>query len=179
VTLVVIYGAPGVGKLTTARSMAALTGFKILHNHLTFDLVKAIFDFPTPPFARLAEAIRLTTLEAAANERLPGLIFTFAYASPVDDPFVQRMVEVVERHAGELSFVRLVCDTAAHEQRVLAEDRQQFGKITTVASLREALTRWNFGATVPFRDSLAIDSSALGADAVARRIAQHFTLPIR
>jgi adenylate kinase family enzyme len=32
VKLVVIYGAPAVGKLTTARALAALTGFKLLHN---------------------------------------------------------------------------------------------------------------------------------------------------
>jgi len=29
VRLVVIYGAPAVGKLTTARALAALTGFKL------------------------------------------------------------------------------------------------------------------------------------------------------
>ena len=77
--LVVIHGA---------RALAALTGFRVFHNHLTFDLAKAVFDFPTPPFARLAETVRLATLEAAAREKLPGLLFTFGYASPEDDAFV-------------------------------------------------------------------------------------------
>ena len=66
--LVVIYGAPGVGKLTTANALAVLTGFKVFHNHLSFELVRAVFDFPTPPFLRLLEAIRLAAFEAAAQE---------------------------------------------------------------------------------------------------------------
>ena len=40
--LVVIYGAPGVGKLTTAKALAELTGFRLFHNHLSFDLVSAV-----------------------------------------------------------------------------------------------------------------------------------------
>jgi hypothetical protein len=35
--LVVIDGAPEVGTLTTPRALAALTGFRTVHNHLSFD----------------------------------------------------------------------------------------------------------------------------------------------
>lgn len=175
--LVVIYGAPGVGKLTTAEALAALTRFRIFHNHLSFDLAQAVFDFPTPPFLRLAETVRLATFEAAARENIAGLIFTCGYASPEDDAFVEKMIQIVERHGGELVFVRLYCDTATHEERVRADERKRFGKITSVEALRGALARWNFTAAIPFRESLEIDNSALGADAVARYIATHFSLP--
>ena len=168
--LVVIHGA---------RALAALTGFRVFHNHLTFDLAKAVFDFPTPPFARLAETVRLATLEAAAREKLPGLLFTFGYASPEDDAFVERMIQVVERHGGELAFVRLYCDTATHEQRVLTDERRRFGKITSVESLRGALARWNFAAAIRPGETLEIDNSTLEADEVAQRIASHFSLHVR
>ena len=103
VKLVIIYGAPGVGKLTTARALAALTGFRLFHNHLAFDLAKAIFDFPSPPFAELSEKVRLAAFEAAARAKLPGLIFTFVYASPDDDPFMRKVIEIVEGHGGEVA----------------------------------------------------------------------------
>ena len=177
--LVVIYGAPGVGKLTTAKALAALTGFRIFHNHLSFDLAKAVFDFPTPPFLRLVETVRLATFEAAVRENVPGLIFTFGYASPEDDTFVEKIIQVVERHGGELAFVRLYCETATHEKRVLGDERQRFGKITSIESLRGALRRWNFAASIPFRESLDIDNSGLEPDGVARHIAAHFSLPVR
>lgn len=100
-------------------------------------------------------------------------------ASPDDDAFLQRVIDVVERHGGELAFVRLSCDPVTNEQRVAADDRREFGKITSVESLRKMVARWNCGAAIPFRESLEIDNSALGADAVARRIAIHFRLPMR
>ena len=78
-TLVFIYGPPGVGKLTTARALAELTGFRVFHDHLTVNLV----------------------------------------------------------------------------------------------------ARWNLTAAIPARDTLAIDNSAMPADAAARRIAVHFSLPLQ
>jgi hypothetical protein len=179
VKLVVIYGPPGVGKLTTARALAKLTGFRLFHNHLSFDLVKAVFDFPTRPFLQLLETIRLAAFEAAVREELPGLIFTFVYAAPEDDGFVQKMVRSVESLGGELVFVRLTCDAAVHERRVAGEERRGLGKIATVEALRRMLARSNLTAPVPLRSSLEIDNSTLEPDVVAARIAQHFALPRR
>jgi len=176
VRLVIIYGAPAVGKLTTAKALAALTGFRIFHNHLSFDLVKAVFDFPTRPFLELAEAVRLATFEAAARESVPGLIFTFVYASPDDDVFVEKTIERVEANGGAVSLVRLCCDTATLEKRVVADERRKFGKLTSVESLREGLASWNLTVAIPFRESLEIDNSTLEAEAAARRIAAHFGL---
>jgi hypothetical protein len=177
VKLVLIYGAPGVGKLTTARALAAITGYRLFHNHLAFDLARSIFDFPSPPFGELAEKVRLATFEAAARARLPGLIFTFVYAAPDDDRFIGRVVDTVRKEGGEVLFVRLYCDATTHEQRVLAPDRKAFGKITSVDDLRAALQRWNLGATIPFGASLEIENSSLRADQVAGRIAERFSLP--
>jgi len=178
VKLVVIYGAPAVGKLTTARALAALTGFKLFHNHLTFDLAKAVFDFPSAPFAELAEKIRLLVFESAARAGVPGMIFTFVYAAPDDDAFVRSMVEAVERQGGSMAFVRLFCGPAAHEQRVVDPERKSFGKVTSVKQLREVLARWNLSEKIVFRDSLEMDNSLLDADLAARRIAAQFSLPI-
>jgi len=179
VKLVVIYGAPGVGKLTTARALADLTGFRLFHNHLSFNLVRAIFDFPSPPFLDLMQTIRLATFEAAARERLPGLVFTFVYANPEDDAFVRRMIETVERHGADVLFARLSCDAATHEQRVLVDERRGLGKITSVEWLRDALARWNLTSPIAWRETLEVDNSTLSAEAIARRIADHFALPVQ
>jgi len=46
----VLFGLPGVGKLTIARGLAQLRGYRVFHNHLVFDAVEARFPFGSPPF---------------------------------------------------------------------------------------------------------------------------------
>ena len=40
--VVVLSGLPGVGKLTVAKEMARLWGYRVFHNHLVFDAVEAL-----------------------------------------------------------------------------------------------------------------------------------------
>lgn len=47
------YGPPAVGILTVAREVAALTGYRLFHDHLTVNLALAVFDFGTPGFIAL------------------------------------------------------------------------------------------------------------------------------
>ena len=41
--LIFIYGPPAAGKLTVATEIAALTGYKVFHNHLSIDCIEPIF----------------------------------------------------------------------------------------------------------------------------------------
>ncbi len=51
--LIFIYGMPASGKLTVARELAGITGFKLFHNHQVVDLLLSIFEFGSKPFVEL------------------------------------------------------------------------------------------------------------------------------
>jgi deoxyadenosine/deoxycytidine kinase len=174
--LLVLYGPPGVGKLTVARELAELTGYKVFHNHLTTDLVSPIFGFGGEVTARLLGRIRLEMIEAAARARLPGLIFTWVYAFGVDDAFVADMYRVVEPLGGRVLPILLTCDEDELMRRVTDRSRAEFGKLRDKTVLKELLETHNM--TTPFTDheSLVMDVTHLPARETANHIVHHFGL---
>jgi hypothetical protein len=174
--LVFIYGPPATGKLTVAKHLAKLTGFKLFHNHMTFDLVGSIFEFGTKPFAKLNDIYRLELFEAAAKEDINGLIFTFVYAKPDDDHFIKETIRRVERHGGKVYFVQLLCDRNALFRRVKHASRENFDKIKSRKSLHRCLGRWELFSKVPFKRSLSIDNTKLPPRKAAQKIKAYFKL---
>src|SRR5262245_57197679 len=92
--LVFLHGPPAVGKLTVARELARLTGFRLFHNHLTVDAVTAVFDFGTEPFITLREHIWLTVFAEAARHDV-SLVFTFTPERTVRPSFVSATLESI------------------------------------------------------------------------------------
>lgn len=138
--LVFIHGAPAVGKLTVARELAARTGFRLFHNHLTVDLVSSVFAFGSEPFVQLREKIWLAMFREAARHDV-SLIFTFNPESTVREGFIQDSIDVVTREGGEIVFVELTCAENELERRMENPSRSEFDKLRSVEqyrSLREA-----------------------------------------
>src|SRR5436309_12002865 len=106
--LIFIHGAPAAGKLSVARELAKLTGFRLFHNHLTVDLVSSVFPFGSEPFVVLREQIWLSTFREAARHDL-SLIFTFAPERTVREGFIPDTLQVVESAGGQVIFVELKC----------------------------------------------------------------------
>lgn len=174
--LVFIYGPPGVGKLTVAKELARLTGFKVFHNHLTIDLVQSIFEWGEGPFWDLVDRYRIELLEAAAKASIPGVIFTFVYAKTHDDGFVRRIVGVVEKSGGEVCFVRLQCNRKELFRRLRHPSRKEFSKMKKPASLRTLIARFDLFADVAYSNNLVIDNTRLSARRTARLIVEHYRL---
>lgn len=174
--LVFIYGPPGVGKLTVGRELSRLTGFPLFHNHVSIACVETVFDFGTPSFSKLVGMIRTAVIEEAARVELPGLVFTFVYAKGHDDAYVESLAGPVERHGGEVCFVRLSCDRATLEGRLVSAARREQGKAATLDTLNEITSRYDIFSTVPGRESLTIDNTRLPPGEAARRVVEHYAL---
>ena len=134
--LIFLHGLPAVGKLTIARELAALTGFRLFHNHLTVDLLLSIFDFGSEPFIRLREEIWLSVFRAAAQQNR-SLIFTFCPERTVQSRFIQDTIEAIETFSGDVIFVELTCSKQELEGRMVSPSRLNSGKINSLTQYQE------------------------------------------
>ncbi len=173
--LLFIYGPPAVGKLTVAERLSEYCGYKVFHNHLTVDLVRPLFSRNHPAFQPLLERIRLDAIGTAAEAGLPGLIFTFCYLHPLDQEFVQQIVDRVETQNGRVRFIQLTATPEVIEQRVGGESRRRYRKISTVEKLRRVVSQ-DFWTPIPGVESLHIDSSTLSVEDAAKRVITHCDL---
>ena len=129
--LIFIYGLPAAGKLTVARELSTLTGYKLFHNHLTVDLLISVFDFGSPAFIGLREEIWLSVVDRACRAGLPGLIFTFNPESTVRTTFMPALAELLATHGSELLPVELMCPLPELRSRLGSASRAGFRKLTS------------------------------------------------
>jgi hypothetical protein len=174
--LVFLFGMPGVGKLTVARELAVLTGFRLFHNHLAVDLVESLFEFGSPSFVELRETIWLASFAQAAEAGIDGLIFTFAFDRTVRESFVRNVRETVETNGGEVFFVELRCSNAELERRIAHPSRQKFGKLNSVEFFRELSEAGAFVDPGIPAERLVLDTTEVSAPEAARFIVNELGL---
>ena len=173
--LVFIHGPAAAGKLTVARELSRMTGFRLFHNHLTVDAVTAVFDFGSEPFVLLREQIWLSIFREAAQRNV-SLIFTFAPERTVRPSFIQDTLDAVESAGGKVLFVKLTCPLEELERRIVNASRTEFGKLQSLEIFRE-LNQTGALAYPTLPDSgLSIDTSQTSPWEAAVRICEFFSL---
>ncbi|HVA23943.1 MAG TPA: shikimate kinase [Chloroflexota bacterium] len=171
-----IYGPPGVGKLAVGRQLAAATGFRLFHNHLTINAVSALFPRDSEPWTRLLNRMRREVFAEATRQHL-DLIYTSA-----DEPTPENLEGIRFRLApvwaggGSVLFVQLVCDRPELMARVQNPDRLEQDKLTDPEVLSNLLSTYDMFKALPFEPLLRIDSTRLSAGQVAAQIAEHYSL---
>ncbi len=142
--LIFLWGLPGTGKLTVARELGALTGWSVFHNHLTVDLLLAVFPFGSKEFVELREQIWLSVIEAAAASNIAGLIFTFNPENSVRQTFVDAVQSAIAKCSGTVEFVEIFCDDAILEKRLDTPSRREMRKLLSVELFRNLRTEGVF-----------------------------------
>jgi chloramphenicol 3-O-phosphotransferase len=177
VRLFFLYGPPAVGKLTVAKKLSELTGFKLHHNHLSVDFVKSIFDFGTPTFQRLVDKYRRDILGTAAKEGV-NTIFTYVYNKGMDDDFVHAVKKRVLLSNGTFCPVRLYCNRKELLRRISSQSRKKMGKLTSRSELDRWFVRYRLNYDIPGERSLKIDTSKVESREAARKIAKYYKVEI-
>jgi hypothetical protein len=168
--LIFLYGMPATGKLTVAQELAAITGYKLFHNHLVVDLLLSVFEFGSPPFVQLREEIWLSFFDQACKNDLPGLIFTFAPEKTVRPEFIPNVIKLTDQANAELDFIELQCPMPELKARMENPSRQQFGKLASRPLFEQLHAAGIFDTTHMPEPHLTIDTSLHTPPQAARQI---------
>lgn len=71
-----IIGPQAVGKMTVGQELAKITGYKLLYNHMTIEMVRLIFDYDKDAFRRMNSIIRYEIFKEFSKSNEKGIIFT-------------------------------------------------------------------------------------------------------
>lgn len=169
---VLLHGRPAVGKLTVARALAHLTGYRVFDNHLVVDAALAVYDFGTPEFIALRDALWRAAIAEFAKRRAPaGLIFTFNPEHSVPQRFVDDLFATFAAAGVDMCSVALTCTETVLERRLAAADRRRKGKLVDLDLYRRLRAAGTFDhPRMPTAD-LTIDTAELSASEAAAAIA--------
>jgi len=174
--LIFIYGPPAVGKLTVAKELSKITGYKIFHNHLTQDLAREIYpEFSEKRFG-LVNKIRLDIFDYAAKNNT-DMIFTFVYSNDCGNKeFIKDAVDKIINNGGNIYFVQLTAEKDVLLNRVEDDSRKEFHKINDKQKLSKILDNNNFSDPVEYDGVLKIDTTELDAISLAKKITKYFKI---
>ncbi|MBI2446439.1 MAG: AAA family ATPase [Parcubacteria group bacterium] len=177
--LVIIYGPPAVGKLTTAQELSKITGYKIFHGHQTQDIIFPIFGHDSPTTKKLMPEIRFRIFEEAMKQNI-NLIFTCC-PDPSAYDFMRQIVELSIRHEGSVLFARIYCNFEDECKRVESLSRKSYSaKLHSIEALSWALQREDLTRKVEFiGEHLEINNTLISAKEVAEKIREYYNIPLK
>jgi cytidylate kinase len=183
--LFIIFGPQAVGKMTVGVELAKLTGLKLLHNHMTIDLVINFFDWKSPQFS-LSDEFRQRIFEEVAASDLDGLIFTFVWnlASQDDKDYIDKMCSIFREKNADIYFVELYASLSERAVRNESEFRlEQKPTKRNLEHSRYNLADWHERYKMSsendfyYQDNyLRIDNTNKSAESVAQEIVEVFSL---
>jgi hypothetical protein len=168
--IILLHGRPATGKYTVGRELAALTGYRLFHNHLVVDALLAVYDFGSPGFVALREEIWRSVFTRAAADGPAGLIFTFSPENTVRQEFVDWLFTGLPRERAAIFSVALSATEAEIELRIDGASRRGSGKLTDPDLYRRLRREGAFNSPVMPRTDLTVDTGTKTAAESARLI---------
>jgi cytidylate kinase len=170
-----IYGPPAAGKLTIAKELAKITGYKIFHNHMANDIVAPFVECDTGDFWNYVTKIKKVIYGIALKENI-NLISTGCYEKELDDSGMKRKIKLFEKNRSKVLFVRIICDRKNLINRVSKKSRKEHRKISSVSKLNRVLNKYDLEREIPFVKNFTVDNTNMPAKKVAKLIKEHYKL---
>lgn len=106
---IMIVGPQAVGKMTVGQELTKITNLKLLHNHMTIELLTKIFDYSKESYTKLNLEFRTRIFEEFAKSAEYGLVFTCCFDFDVCEEWeiIRKWRNIFKENGGECYFIEL------------------------------------------------------------------------
>lgn len=183
---IIITGPQAVGKMTVGQELVKITNLKLLHNHMTIELLTKIFDYSRDSFRKLNEEFRVQIFEEFAKSNEDGIIFTttWDFDSKEDWNMMYRFINIFKKNNAEIYIVELESSLEERLKRNKTENRLE-NKASkrnlewSEKDLLKSVEKYRFNSReneIQEKNYIKIDNTNISADIVAKTIKEKFKL---
>ena len=183
---IIITGPQAVGKMTVEQELVKITNLKLLHNHMTIEVLTKIFDYSRDSFRKLNEEFRIKIFEEFAKSDEEGIIFTTTWDFDDEEEWdrIYKYIQIFKVNNAEIYIVELETNLEERLKRNKMENRllnkpSKRNLEWSEKDLLKSVEKYRFNSKeneIKEENYLRIDNTNLNANVVAEMIKNRFKL---
>lgn len=183
---IIVTGPQAVGKMTVGQELVKITNLKLLHNHMTIEVLTKIFDYSRDSFRKLNEEFRIKIFEEFAKSEEEGIIFTTTWNFDNKEEWdrIYKYIQIFKDNNAEIYIVELEANLEERLKRNKMENRllnkpSKRNLEWSEKDLLKSVEKYRFNSKeneIKEENYLRIDNTNLNANVVAEMIKNRFKL---
>ena len=183
---IIITGPQAVGKMTVGQELVKITNLKLLHNHMTIEVLTKIFDYSRDSFRKLIEEFRIKIFEEFAKSEEEGIIFTTTWDFDNKEEWdrIYKYIQIFKDNNAEIYIIELEANLDERLKRNTTENRllnkpSKRNLEWSEKDLLKSVEKYRFNSKeneIKEENYLRIDNTNLNANVVAEMIKNRFKL---
>jgi len=183
---IIITGPQAVGKMTVGQELVKITNLKLLHNHMTIEVLTKIFDYSRDSFRKLNEEFRMQIFKEFAKSEEEGIIFTTTWDFDDKEEWnrIYKYIQIFKDNNAEIYIVELEANLEERLKRNKMENRllnkpSKRNLEWSEKDLLKSVEKYRFNSKeneIKEKNYLRIDNTNLNANVVAEMIKNRFKL---
>ena len=183
---IIITGPQAVGKMTVGQELVKITNLKLLHNHMTIEVLTKIFDYSRDSFRKLNEEFRIQIFKEFAKSNEEGIIFTTTWDFDDEEEWdrIYKYIQIFKDNNAQIYIIELEADLEERLKRNKTENRLKNKELKrnlewSEKDLLKSVKKYRFNSKeneIKEKNYLRIDNTNISPDIVAKMIKDNFKL---
>ena len=183
---IIITGPQAVGKMTVGQELVKITNLKLLHNHMTIEVLTKIFDYSRDSFRKLNEEFRIQIFKEFAKSDEEGIIFTTTWDFNDEEEWerIYKYIQIFKDNNAQIYVVELEANLEERLKRNKMENRllnkpSKRNLEWSEKDLLKSIKKYRFNSKeneIKEKNYLRIDNTNISADIVAKMIKEKYEL---